>query len=153
MVTKRSDEFTPSGQEDLSKWTDMMTINVYEDVVDGDGLALLANKVLENYKSHGGIVLKTDSVPRTVEKPAEHLIAVILGQPTVIEVVQARFKLIDRKGVAFIHSHRVYGSSVGPEMSDWLKKNGPSMEEELMKWESVSPAFIDLLKDKDGQAR
>src|SRR5262249_29558133 len=49
-------EFTPQGQEDLDKWTDMVTINIYPDARDGDALAGKANAVLENYKSHNGMV-------------------------------------------------------------------------------------------------
>jgi len=55
-------EFTPAGQEDLDKWTDMLTINVYPDAVEGDGLALVANKVLGTYQEHGGKVLRTNPV-------------------------------------------------------------------------------------------
>jgi hypothetical protein len=64
-------EFTPTGQENLEKWSDMITINVYPSAHDGDTLAMKAN-VLENYKSHGGRVLQTDSIPRTPDRPAEH---------------------------------------------------------------------------------
>jgi hypothetical protein len=65
-------EFTPTGQDDLEKWSDMITISVYPTAHDGDALAVRANAVLENYKSHGGRVLRTDSVPRTPDRPAEH---------------------------------------------------------------------------------
>src|SRR5215210_1483985 len=44
-------EFTPEGQEDLEKWADMITVNAYPHVHDGDSLAAAANAVLENYKS------------------------------------------------------------------------------------------------------
>jgi hypothetical protein len=56
-------EFTPTGQDDLEKWSDMITINLYPSAHHGDGLAVKANAVLENYKSHGGRVLRTNSVP------------------------------------------------------------------------------------------
>ena len=128
-------EFTPPGQEDLSKWVDMLSINFYRQVNDGDGLASVANQVLENYKTQKAIVLKTDSVPRTTDKPAEHLIAVVFGRPTFLEAVQARFKLVNGRGVSIIYSHRVYGKEVGPEMSAWLKENGASTEKALMAWE------------------
>ncbi|MEN3332200.1 MAG: hypothetical protein V7641_1565 [Blastocatellia bacterium] len=128
-------EFTPAGQEDLAKWTDMLTINFYPQVTDGDGLALVANQVLENYKNQKGIVLRTDSVPRTREKPAEHLIAVVFGRPAFLEAVQARFKLVNGKGVSIVYSYRIYGKAAGPEMSTWLKANGPSIEKALMAWE------------------
>ena len=128
-------EFTPTGQDDLSKWTDMLTINFYPQVNEGEGLALVANKVLENYKTQQGRVLRTVSVPRTIKKPAEHLIVVVFGRPTFLEAVEARFKLVNGKGVSIIYSHRVYGKEVGPEMSAWLKENGPSIENVLMGWE------------------
>ena len=67
-------EFTPENQEDLNKWSDMMTVNGYPDVGDGERLAATANAVLENYKANKASVVKTDSVPRTRDKPAEHLI-------------------------------------------------------------------------------
>jgi len=137
-------EFTPPGQEDLSKWTDMLTINFYPQATDGESLARIANQVLGNYQAQKGIVLKTSSVPRTAEKPAEHLIAVVFGRPTFIEAVQARFKLVGGKGVGIIYSHRVYGNEVGPAMSNWLKENGPSIEKALMAWEV--PASISSLQ-------
>src|SRR5437667_11187690 len=56
-------EFTPEKQEDLDKWSDMMTVNAYPDVQDGERLAQTANAVLDNYKRHQAKVLKTDSVP------------------------------------------------------------------------------------------
>lgn len=128
-------EFTPPGQEDLSKWTDMLTINFYPQVNKGEGLASVANQVLENYKSQNGKVLRTVSVPRTAESPAEHLIVAVFGRPAFLEAVQARFKLVNGKGVSIIYSHRVYGKEVGPQMSVWLKENGPSTEKALMAWE------------------
>ena len=67
-------EFTPEKQEDLDKWSDMMTVNAYPDVQDGERLAQTANAVLDNYKRQQAKVLKTDSVPRTADRPAEHFI-------------------------------------------------------------------------------
>jgi hypothetical protein len=131
-------EFTPPGQEDLAKWVDMLSLNFYQQVTDGDGLALVANQVLENYKTQKAMVLKTASVPRTIDKPAEHLIVVVFGRPTFLEAVQARFKLRNGKGVSLIHSHRVYGKEGGPEMNNWLKRHGSSLEKVLMAWESPS---------------
>ncbi|HYE76103.1 MAG TPA: hypothetical protein VEF04_22350 [Blastocatellia bacterium] len=49
-------EFTPAGQEDLNAWTDMITINLYRKVRDGEGLAATANAELENYKAHKALV-------------------------------------------------------------------------------------------------
>ena len=136
-------EFTPEKQEDLDKWSDMMTINGYPDVDEGEGLAARANAVLENYKNHQAKVLKTRSVPRTADRPAEHLIAVVFTRPDFIEVAFARFKLVDGKGFSFVYSHRIYGEKIGGEMSAWLSANGEEVEKALLEWNSMpSPTSL-----------
>ena len=136
-------EFTPEGQENLDKWADMITINVYQSAHDGDALAAKANAVLENYKSHNGRVLRTDSVPRTPDRPAEHFIAVVFGRPNFIEVAFARFKLVNGVGCSIVYSHRIYGEKVGDKMSAWLNDNGPKTEKMLMEWNNIpSPASL-----------
>jgi len=136
-------EFTPEKQEDLTKWSDMITVNGYPDVHDGEALAAKANAVLENYKGHQAMVLKTSSVPRTGDRPAEHLIAVVFARPTFIEVAFARFKLGDGAGSSFVYSHRIYGEKIGNEMSAWLSTNGAGIEKALMEWSTLpSPASL-----------
>jgi len=130
-------EYTPAGQEDLNAWADMVTIQVYRKAKDGEALAATANAVLENYKANKALVVKTDSVPRTTDKPAEHLIVVIFGRPEFIEVVFARFRMNDGVGTAVIYSHRIYGRRVGDQMSAWLKESGPATEGNLMKWNAM----------------
>jgi hypothetical protein len=130
-------EYTPEGQEDLKAWTDMTTIHYYRKAKDGEALAATANAVLENYKANRAKVVKTDSVPKTRDKPAEHLIVVIFGRPEFLEVVFARFRMHDGVGTAVIYSHRVYGNKVGNEMSAWLEKNGPDTEKNLLKWDAM----------------
>jgi hypothetical protein len=136
-------EFTPQQQEDLKKWADMMTVNGYPKVDDGDGLAAMANAVLENYKKNQAKVLKTNSVPRTANRPAEHFIAMVFGRPDFIEAAFARFKLVDGKGCSFVYSHRIYGKKIGDEMSAWLGENGEAVEKALMDWSSFpAPASL-----------
>ena len=133
-------EFTPAGQEDLEKWSDMLTVNVYPDIHDGDALATKANAVLENYN---GMVVKTNSVPRTPDRPAEHFIAVVFGQPSFIEVAFTRFKLTEGTGCSIACSHRIYGGKVGDQMSEWLNHNGPNAEKVLMGWNRIpSPSLL-----------
>jgi hypothetical protein len=142
-------EFTPKGQDDLEKWSDMITINLYLKAHDGDALAAQANTVLENYKSHGGRVLRTNSVPRTPDRPAEHFIAVVFGRANFIEAAFARFKLMNGVGCSIVYSHRIYGEKVGDQMSKWLNDNGPKMEKMLMDWNnSPSPASLGDLPRK-----
>jgi hypothetical protein len=136
-------EFTPEKQEDLNRWSDMITVNGYPDVGDGERLAATANAVLENYKSHQAKVLKTRSVPRTADRPAEHLIAVMFTRPNFIEVAFARFKLVDGKGGSFVYSHRIYGEKIADQMSAWLSANGQEIEKALMEWSSMpSPILL-----------
>jgi hypothetical protein len=136
-------EFTPEKQEDLNKWSDMITINMYPDVGDGERLAATANAVLENYKSHQAKVLKTRSVPRTADRPAEHLIAVVFARPSFIEVAFARLKLVDGNGCSIVYSHRIYGEKIGDQMSAWLSANGQEIEKTLMEWSSMpSPTLL-----------
>jgi len=142
-------EFTPEDQEDLEKWSDMITVNVYPNAHDGDALAAKANAVLENYKSHKGMVLRTNSLPRTPDRPAEHLIALVFGRSNFIEVAFARFKLVDGVGCSIAHSHRIYGEKVGDQMSAWLNRNASKVEKMLMQWNEIpSPASLRELPRK-----
>jgi hypothetical protein len=142
-------EFTPTGQDDLQKWTDMITINVYPSTHHGDALAVKANAVLENYKSHGGRVLRTNSVPRTPDRSAEHFIAIVFGRPNFLEAAFARFKLVDGVGCSVVYSYRIYGEKVGDQMSKWLNDNGPKIEKMLMDWNnSPSPPSLSNLPRK-----
>jgi hypothetical protein len=146
-------EFTPGGQEDLQKWSDMITMNVYPSAHDGDALAAKANVVLENYKNHKGMVLRSNSVPRTPDRPAEHLIAVVFGRPHFIEVAFARFKLVDGVGCSIVYSHRIYGEKIGDQMSAWLNDNGPKVENMLMQWDEIpTPASLRELPRKEGRS-
>src|SRR6476659_3209488 len=109
-------EFTPAKQEDLEHWSDMITINGYPAVDDGDKLAETANAVLGNYERAGAKVLRTNSVPRTEERPAEHFISALFTRPDFAEAAFARFKLVDGEGHSFVYSHRFYGDKAGDEM-------------------------------------
>ncbi|MEY2494696.1 MAG: hypothetical protein QOJ45_1188 [Verrucomicrobiota bacterium] len=136
-------EFTPENQEDLDEWSEMITVNGYPDVHDGEGLAQMAGAVLENYKKHQAKVLKTSSVPRTANQPAEHFIAAVFTQPTFIEVAFARFKILDGTGGSFVYCHRFYGEKMADKASGWLDANGADIEKALMDWRSMpSPAAL-----------
>jgi hypothetical protein len=139
-------EFTPAEQEDLKRWSDMITVNGYPDVADAEKLAATANAVLENYKNHQARVLKTRSVPRATDRPAEHLIAVVFTRPNFIEAAFARFKLVDGKGFSFVYSHRIYGEDIGDKLNAWLKANGEEVEKALIEWNSV-PSPTSLRQD------
>lgn len=126
-------EFTPDGDADLRSWRDMITLNVHAAAGDGDRLATVANQVLGNYQRHGK-VLRTASVPRRPERPAEHLIVAVLGSPQSLEVAFARCLPHDGAGLMAVLSHRIHGSAAGPAMSQWLQLNGAAIEQAWMAW-------------------
>jgi hypothetical protein len=128
-------EFTPDKQEDLDRWNDMITINDYPAVHDGDALAATANTVLGNYKGAEGKILKTSSVPRTADRPAEHFIAVMFTRPAFVEIAFARLKLRDNKGQSSVYSHRFYGDKKTDEANAWLKSDGGAVEKALLEWD------------------
>jgi hypothetical protein len=120
----------------------MVTINVHEAVRNGDQLATLANGVLSNYQSHGKIV-RTDSKPRTSQRPAEHLIVAILGTSAFLEAAFARVVLIDGVGVVAVYSHRAHGKDAAGAIGEWVKTNGPPVEKTLMTWDRI-PSLVVL---------
>jgi hypothetical protein len=130
-------EYTPKGQNDLNAWTDMVTLNFYRDVKDGDGLASIANRVLATYQAGKGVIVKTDSVPRTNDKPAEHLIVVIFVDPAFTEVAFTRLLMRDGMGMSVVYSYRIYGQRSANEMSAWCTQNGPPTEQKLMAWDTI----------------
>jgi hypothetical protein len=131
-------EYTPDKQEDLDHWSDMITINDYPAVHDSGALAATANAVLGNYKGSDGKILKTNSVPRTADQPAEHFIAVMFTRPAFIEIAFARFKLRDNKGQSSVYSHRFYGDKKSDEANVWLKADGGAVEKALLEWNGRS---------------
>ena len=129
-------EFTPAADTDLARWHDMVTVNVNDAVRNGDQLADLANRVLTKYQAYGKIV-RTDSKPRTPQRPAEHLIVALLGNPGFLEAAFARLVLIEGVGVVAVYSHRIYGENAAQPMGEWLERSGPSIEKALMQWDGV----------------
>lgn len=125
-------EFTPKSQPNLDKWTDMVTVNDYPNITDGEALARAANGILDAYNAKKAIVVRTNSVPRTERKPAEHLIVVLFPQPTFVEVAFTRLVLEKGQGSSIVYSHRIYGKKSGDAMSKWLSTNGEKTEKALM---------------------
>jgi hypothetical protein len=138
-------EFTPRGEDDLAKWSAMVTINVHDSARTGDQLAEVANRVLGNYQQ-AGKVIRTDSKPRTEKSEAEHFAVVLLPNPAFMEPAFARFLLHDGRGVVAVYSKRFYGDTARSEMGEWLKKNGSDVERALMTWTGLpSPAVLKTL--------
>lgn len=130
-------EYTPKSQTDFAKWTDMVTVNEYPSVKTGDDLAKAANAVLSTYKDQKAVVVRTNSVPRSAKKEAEHLIVVAFPRPEFIEAAFTRFVILDGKGYSIVYSHRIYSKKAGDQMSKWLSAYGEPIEKALMEVQSI----------------
>jgi hypothetical protein len=148
---KGQNEFTPPAQPDLARWQDMVTINLHEEVGNGDQLAAMANAVLGGYQRNGKIV-RTDSKPLTPQRPAEHLAVAILAAPGLVEAVFARFVLVGGRGMVVVYSHRAYGTNAAATIGGWLQAKGPSVEATLMAWQGMpQPAQLRALPQAKGK--
>jgi len=83
------------------------------------------------------VVVRTDSIPRTATKPAEHLIVVLFPRPDFIEAVVLALQNAGWNGSGLIYSHRIYGSKAGNDMSAWLQTNGRTTEKTLMGFDAI----------------
>lgn len=128
-------EYTPAGQEDLLKWTEMISLVRYEDADTRDRMAQIANNVVDIYSKNGKI-LKVDAIQATPEKPAIYFIAAALGDPESLELALARLQLVENGGMAAVYSYRIFGTDPqrDHEASTWLDRNLVSKEQALMQW-------------------
>jgi len=136
-------EFTPAGQEDLNRWMEMLTLWRYDAIHDGEGLSAQANRTLGAYQNAKGKILRTNSLPRTAQRPAEHFIAALLGNNQFIEFAAARFVLVNGKGASIVYSRRAYGKPAKPDLGPWVTQNGAGIEKRLMEFDPA-PALAGL---------
>lgn len=134
-TVERRQEYTPAGQDDLTTWTDMVTVTEHPAVRDGGGVAALANAVLGSYQRRGVAVIATDVVPPTAERAAAYFACVALRTETFTDVVFSRFALMGGQGRVVTHAHRVRGDDVAAAVTTWLDGNGAAVHEAIMAWE------------------
>ena len=138
-------EFTPAGQEDLTKWQDMITLVPRQDVSDSATLAALAEALFKQYQGAGKII-KSESTAPTKDKPAEYLLVALLPSKGFFETVFVRIALIDGTGLMAVYSHRNYGESAAEDFGSWIKANGAPVEQALMGWNGIpAPASLSRL--------
>lgn len=129
-------EFTPPAQPDLDKWQDMVTVQVYDKVTSADQLAFVANGVLVAYQKTG-LIIRTNSLKATAERPAEHMVVAVLHDKGVREMVFARFRLTPQGGQALVYSHRTYGMKPDDAAAAWFRANDIPLEKAMMAWTDI----------------
>jgi hypothetical protein len=112
----------------------MVTLNDYPSVKTGEDLARTANSILGTYKEHKAVVVRTNSVARTREKEAEHLIVVAFPSG---EVAFARLLISAGQGHSIVYSHQISGKKAGDAMNQWLSQKGETIEKALMAMPTV----------------
>lgn len=122
-------EFTPPGQEDLSAWRDMVTLNEHPAVRDDAGVAALAHTVLGNYQRVRAVVLATD----VVAGGAEYFACVAFRAPAFTEVAFSRFCLRGGEGRVVTYGHRIHGGG-DDAVRVWLDGNAAAVHAVLMGW-------------------
>ena len=132
-------EFTPPGQEDLSSWRDMITMEYLPGIKNREDLATLADKLLEAYRKQGGKIVGSIALHTLDDPVTEHFIAAMLGTPKVVELVQTRLQILDGIGTVTTYAHRFY-TPYRADMAAWMPKNGPAREKALLQWQGT-PSF------------
>jgi len=120
-------EFTPTGQEDLSSWMDMLTLWVDPRVRDAASLASEVDRVVASYRKINGQNLNVFFIPNGSERSGEYFISARLGNSPVVEFVAARFVLHETQGVGIMYSHRIYGPSAAERLIPWMESHGPEL--------------------------
>ena len=142
-------EFTPEGQEDLTRWQDMITLIVKDEVHSAEQLAGLANGLLARFESSGKI-LATDSRPMTADEPAEHLIVAMLPGDAFVEVVFARAVLVEGTGMFYLYARRIYGPDLAEDGSTWINTEGSGIAQAWVHWQGApTVSVLESLPESD----
>lgn len=146
-------EFTPPGQEDLSSWQDMITMEYLPGIKNRQDLARLADKLLGFYQERGGKIVGSIALHTLDDPVTEHFIAVLLGTSEVIEFVQTRLQILDGIGTVTTYAHRIYAPHRA-NMAVWMPKNGPAREKALLRWQGTpSYGAMASITSKNGKVK
>lgn len=130
-------EFTPRGDADLATWSDMITINVHDQVRDSGGLDQLAHALIHNYEAHGQLMAV---VP---ENDVIRFVAAALAGPGSFEVAFARLDLLEGRGIVVVYGKCFRGANSLKQMQPWLDTNAPATEKLLVEWDGM-PSLAEL---------
>ncbi len=129
-------DFTPSGQEDLSAFTDMLALDLYPAAHDQEALATITSRVQAIARGAKATILRTISVSASGQQPGEHFLAAVLPTPHGVDFDVAHLVLVDQQGVGVFYTHRSYGESAAGTTSEWVKKNAADVEQQLLQFDA-----------------
>jgi hypothetical protein len=129
-------DFTPRGQEDLSTFTDMLTLNLYPAAHDQEALATITSRVQAIAQGAKATILRTISVSASGQQPGEHFLAAVMPTPHDVDFDAIHFVLVDQQGVGVFYTHRSYGESAAGTTNAWVTKNAADVEQQLLRFDA-----------------
>jgi hypothetical protein len=129
-------DFTPPGQEDLSAFTDMLSLNLYPAAHDQEALATITSRTQAIAQGAKGTILRTVSASASEQQPGEHFLAVVLPTPHGVDFDAVRFVLVDKEAVGVFYTHRSQGESAARTTSEWVTKNAADVERQLLQFDA-----------------
>jgi hypothetical protein len=119
--------YTPAGQEDESKFTDSLTLNLYPAAHDQQALATITGRVRTIAENAKATILPASS------GADEHYFAAVMPTPHGADFDATRFVLVNNEVVGVFYTRRAYGASAVDTAQDWATKNAASVEQGLMR--------------------
>lgn len=112
-------EYTPTGQEDLKRWSEMIT---FVDVpgLTSSGRLIQYRDALRANSSKDGAVLGEQCVPSD-EAPRECWLSTALKGDGFVETTISRITTVNGAGLVAIFAHREYGPQAADKATAWLR--------------------------------
>jgi hypothetical protein len=129
-------DFTPTGQEDLHTFTDMLSLNLYPAAHDQEALGTITSRTQAVAQGAKATILKTISVSASGQQPGKHFLAAVMPTPHGVDFDAIRFVLVDNQAVGVFYTHRSYGESAAGTTSEWVKKNAADVEQQLLQFDA-----------------
>ena len=129
-------EFTPAGQEDLSVFTDSLTLDLYPAAHDEEALATITSRIRAIAEGAKGTILPT-TVSASGQSTGEHFFAALVPTAHGADFDAIRVVLVDKQAVGVFYTHRSYGESAVATTSAWAKKNAAEVEKQLLQFDAA----------------
>ncbi|HEY4247097.1 MAG TPA: hypothetical protein VGM64_09590 [Lacunisphaera sp.] len=151
--------FTPRGQEDPKRWTDLITLNFYPEITEGKSLAAKAIAWWEYFRSRRIFLMGLNYVPRVDQMNAAsdslYTLVAIRAKPynDYDEFNFTAIRMTGGNGAASTYSHREYRT--GPLSMErciaWSGKNEPVVGEAWFAWDGAA-IYARMLAARPSQA-
>jgi hypothetical protein len=125
-------DFTPSGQEDLHTFSDMLELNLYSAAHDQEALATITSRV----RAIAQGAKATIQVSASGQQPGDHFFAAVLPTAHGVDFDAIHFVLVDQQGYGVFYTHRSYGESAAGKTSEWVTKNAADVEQQLLRFDA-----------------